>query len=145
MKTPVASRKLLSDAVALGKRMGLDKKAPDVAPVVDDSPAPVLGNGSKVRITHGDIPELRKDDATVLERGATGVVGRVEGAPYVSRGGPHKGELIQPIREEGTGMVLVVPASRLERSDRLGVSRVGYSRKYAENYDRIFGSKKKES
>ena len=134
---------VLQDAVALGKKMGLDKKVQPPPVEVADVPAPVLKNGTRARIRGGEIPELRKDDLIVGERNADGVVGRVEGAPYISNGGVNKGELIQPIREEGTGMVFGVPARRLQTEDRLGASRVGASPRYAAAYDACFGGSKK--
>lgn len=125
--------------------MGLDKKVQPPPVETADVPAPVLKNGTRARIRGGEIPELRSDDLVIGERNAEGVVGRVEGAPYLSQSGINKGELIQPIREEGTGMVLGVPARRLQTEERLGASRVGASPRYAAAYDACFGGQKSDS
>lgn len=139
--------RIAREAVALGKKMGLDKK-PVCEPTsrAPDDPPPVRANGTAVRVTHGDVPQMRKDDAIVGERRADGVRGRIDGAPYVAVGGPHKGELIQPIREEGTGAVLGVPSSRLEDVSGAGsAARVGYSRRYEAAFEDVFGKDRTSS
>ena len=83
-----------------------------------------------------------RDDFVVAgERSAVGLRGKVDGDAYVAVGGPNKGSVVQPIREEGTGNLLAVPVERLARptgSRGSSRARVGYSRRYADAYDRIF-------
>lgn len=99
---------------------------------------------TSVEVTKGEVPEDRPDDKVVPERTARGVRGKVDGDPYVAVGGPHAGEVMQPIREAGTGSLLSVPVSRLRRTGGGGCStpRVGYSPAYAAGFDRIFGKRK---
>lgn len=110
-------------------------------PVIDKSVAPesVAKNGSRVRITHGEITDM---DGTKEIGSVGGKVGRIDGAPYVAKGGPQKGKVIQPVRLEGSTDLVGVPTERLTADDgSRGASRarVGWSRQYANNYDRIFG------
>lgn len=143
MPSPAAT--LTKAALALGKRMGLDKKAaangPPPGAAEAAGPAPVMANGTRVRVTRGDVPQLRKDDQIIGERGAAGVTGRIDGTPYVAASGAHRGELIQPIREEGSGAVLGVPTSLLERAGGGGGGRprAGYSPTFAAAFEAAFG------
>ncbi len=138
-------------ALDLGRKMGLDKKAakngPPAGGGATEGPPPCMEMGTRVKVTRGDIPQLRKDDAIVGERRADGVMGRIDGAAYVSNGGAHKGELIQPIREDGTGAVLGVPTSLLERARGGGGGRprAGYSPTFASAYEAAFGKDHKAS
>lgn len=103
-------------------------------------PPPAFTPGARVKITRGEVPELRADDAVVGERSAIGVSARIDGPAYEAKGGPHKGEIIQQVREEGTGAVLGVPVSRLSSRDHHERPRVGYSRAYSAAFDAAFKS-----
>lgn len=139
MPGPRPNPRLIADALAEGRKRGLDKTA--VAPSQADAPPPCMAPGTKVRVTHGDVPQMRADDAVVGERDAAGVSGRIDGPAYVAAAGPNKGDLIQPIREDGTGAVLGVPASRLTSETHVTSRVFGSSRRYAEAYEAAFGAK----
>lgn len=119
-------------------------KGVPVTNVANEKPADVpdsLTDGESIVVTKGDVPQDRDDFVVAGERSAVGLRGKVDGDAYVAVGGPNKGSVVQPIREEGTGNLLAVPVERLARptGSRGGSrARVGYSRKYAEAYDRIF-------
>lgn len=95
--------------------------------------------GETVVVSHGDVPELRADDAIVGERSAGGEVMHVDGPAYVAAAGPNKGEIIQQVRD-GNGAVLGVPVSRLTARGRAGSARVGYTRGFEAAWERAFGS-----
>lgn len=122
-------------------------KGARVTDVANEKPADVpdsLTEGEGVVVTKGEVPQDRDDFVVAGERSAVGLRGKVSGDAYVAVGGPNKGSVVQPIREEGTGHLLAVPVERLARrhgSRGASTARVGYSRKFAENFDRIFGKK----
>ncbi len=89
----------------------------------------------KDRIQEG----LPEDQRTPLESDVTGVTGSVCGTPYFSK---EKGEMCVPVTLR-SGAVIGVPESRLDVPTG-NPARIGYSRRYADQHDRIFGKKKKE-
>lgn len=116
----------------------LSYDASKVAVGTPDTPKPVAKIGARVKITRGEIPS---DDCSTTNESATGVEGRVDGAPYVAQEGPNKGEVIQPVRTD-EGALLGVPASRVQRKE-VGKARSHFSMPHVsqERWDSIFGKK----
>jgi hypothetical protein len=110
----------------------------DATASIDTSafPKPVGKNGSRVRIRTGDLID---EDATTTIASLGGEDARIDGRPYVAVGGPNKGQVIQPCRIEGTSTLVGVPTKNLRAESGTTSARVGWTPRYENEYDRIFG------
>jgi hypothetical protein len=102
-----------------------------------------FGMGEKVRISKKsrvvDRARSMESDKSPIDQDVTGAEGEVTAAPYES---PLKdGECCVPIKL-ASGAVVGVPESRLEPAS-VSRSRAGYSRRYAEEHEKVFGNGKK--
>lgn len=99
-----------------------------------------LEPGARVKIQRGEA--ACTDELSARHVG--GVTGRVVGDPYVSVGGPNKGDLIQVVKDEATGENLGVPIGRLSRESGSTRKSFGWSASYEREHERIFGKKKRK-
>lgn len=111
----------------------------------DYAPTQVAPNGTKVRIQKGQIPD---QDGKQTIASAGGMEARIDGAPYVAKGGPNKGRTMQPVKVEGAGKdnLLAVPAEDLHvqrGSKSRGNFTTGF--KSDEQHRKVFGRTRGES
>lgn len=110
----------------------------------DYVPDVVAPHGTRVKVSGGQIPN---DDASAATGNAGGIVGRIDGAPYVARGGPNKGKLVQPVRVEGSREILGVSTDRLQvaqgERERASRSHTPGANVTQQEWDRIFGKKRR--